>query len=162
MKLFSEYLAEAEEHKDGTYAALLPTTQSRTKLHSWMEKQNIERLVEAKEYHCTVVFSTNPVPEVEKISVDFPMYATIKGWKVFGDDKKMLVAALAVPSAKKLFDETIKIGAKTDYPEYVPHITVATNFKGEIPSEVPQFSIEFYKFKVAPMDKDFSYDDNDD
>lgn len=162
MRLFSDYLAEAEaiEHKDGTYAALLPETNSRTKLHEWMEKQKIDKLVEAKDYHCTVVFSTKPVPEVADIPVNLPFTATPKEWKVFGDDKK-LVLALEAPKAKKLFDETIKMGAKTDYPEYVPHITVALNYQDDVPKDIPPFKIRFYKFKVAPTDSDFSYSDDD-
>ena len=161
MKLFSEYLAEAESnnHTNGTYAALLPETQSRSKLHKWMEKHNIDNLVEAKDYHCTVVYSTKSVPEVKDISIDFSFNATPKEWKIFGDGK-MLVLVLNAPKAKKLFDETIEMGAKTDYPEYVPHITVALNYQNDVPKDIPSFKIRFYKFKVAPLDSDFSYSDD--
>jgi hypothetical protein len=163
MKLFSEYLAEAEteKHTDGTYAALLPTGSSREKLYEWMQKQNIERLIEPSEYHCTVVFSTKPVPDVADIPVKLPFSATVKEWKVFGDHK-MLVAALHAPEAQKLFSKTIEMGAKTDYPEYVPHITVALEYEGDVPESTPDFKIVFYKFKVAPLDADFEYSDNDD
>jgi len=161
MKLFSEYLAEAEEHKDGTYGALLPTQTSREKLHEWMEKQDIPNLVESKEYHCTVVYSTKPVPEVADILAPVPFSATVREWKVFGEDK-MLVAALDCPQAQKLFDKTIDMGAKNDYPEYVPHITVALKYEGDVPKEKPEFKIVFHKFKVSPMDADFSYSDTED
>lgn len=160
MKLFSEYLAEAEdEHKDGTYAALLPENSSREKLHGWMASQHIDKLVDMKDYHCTVVYSTKPVPEVANIPIDLPFNATPKEWKIFGKEK-MLVLVLNAPKAKKLFDATIRMGAKTDYPEYVPHITVALNYQEDVPKEVPLFKIRFHKFKVAPMDTDFSYSDD--
>ena len=162
MKLFSEYLAEVESHSDGTYGALLLTSDSRKKLHNWMEKQSIESLVDPTDYHCTVTYSIKSVPEISNIEVKFPIVTTIKGWEIFGDDKKMLVAVLDAPDAKKLFDQTIKMGAKSDYPEYVPHITVATNYNDKVPEKIPTFKLTFYKFKVAPLDTEFSYNDDGD
>ena len=159
MKLFSDYLAEAEaKEKAGTYGALLPIFSDRLKLYKWMEKQDISNLVKAEDYHCTVVYSTTPVPEVANIDIELPFIAIPKEWKIFGKDK-MLVLALDATEAKELFDETITLGAQTDYPEYIPHITVALQYDGEVPSKLPPFEIQFYKFKVAPIDDDFSYSD---
>jgi len=160
MKLFSEYLMEAEQHKSGTYAALLLKNESRTKLYAWMEEHNIARKIPAKEYHCTVVYSTTPVPNVSDISINFPIKAKFKEWKIFGDDK-LLVAVLTCPKAVKLFKETIKMGAKSDYPTFIPHISVAKNFKGDVPADIPDFEIIFYKFKSDSLDTDFKYNDND-
>lgn len=163
MKSFREYLmeAEAEDHNEsGTYGALLLSKESKKKLHDWMQKHKIDKLVDAVDYHCTVVFSTKPVPEVKNIPIKLPFTARFKEWKVFGDDK-MLVVVLNAPSAKKLFDKTIEMGAKTDYPEYVPHVTVALNYEGEVPKELPDFMIEFINFKVSPLDADFSYSDDE-
>ena len=160
MKLFSEFLAEEDKkEKSGTYAALLPSPATRMWLHKWMEQQNIKEMVDAKDYHCTVVYSTTPVPEIKDIPVDLPMKTSFKEWKVFGDDK-MLVATLNAPEAVKLFEQTIKAGAVSEYPSYVPHISVALHYEGELPEKEPKFSIWFEKFKVAPLDEDFKYNDD--
>ena len=162
MKLFSDYLAEAEaaEKDHGTYASLSPAKEDREKLHSWMEHQHIKKLVDAKDYHCTVVYSTKSVPEITNLKVSLPIKARCKEWKVFGPDK-MLVIALKSSKATALFNKTIKMGAKTDYPSYIPHITVALGFTGDLPKEIPNFDIQFVKFKVGTIDEDFSYNDDD-
>jgi hypothetical protein len=164
MKLFSEYLAEAEaaeqSHKDGTYASLSVKKIGRDKLHSWLEKQKIEGLVDPKEYHCTIVFSTKPVPEVKDIPVPFPIKAKAIGWDIFGSDK-MLVLKITNPKLFDLFDKTVEMGAVSDYPSFVPHISVATGYKGDIPTKIPSFLIQFDKFKVGPLDRDFEYNDDE-
>ena len=160
-KLFSDYLAEAEAaEKKGTYAALHISKPIREKLHIWMEQQQIKKLVEATDYHCTVVYSTIAVPEVKNIPIKFPIKAKPKEWKVFGPDK---ILVLAVDNKKlfELFDKTIEMGAKTDYPSYVPHISVATGFDGDMPEDLPDFNIIFDQFRVGTIDEDFSYSDKD-
>src|ERR1039457_1342145 len=159
MKLFSKFLAEEMAKDHGTYAALLPTKECREKLYKWMEEQSIARLVDVEDYHCTIVYSTKSVPTVADIPVALPIKATCKEWKVFGDDK-MLVLVLTAPKAQKLFDKTIKLGAVSDYSEYVAHITLALRYRCEVPKEVPDFEIEFVKFKVGTIDEDFSYSDD--
>ena len=63
MKSFREYLmeAEAEDHNEsGTYGALLLSKESKKKLHDWMQKHKIDKLVDAVDYHCTVVGVQDP------------------------------------------------------------------------------------------------------
>lgn len=162
MKLFSEYLAEAEaeeKHKDGTYASLSVSKTSRDKLHNWLKNHNIEGLVDPKEYHCTVVYSTKPVPEVADISVPLPIKAKSIEWKIFGTEK-LLVLALKNSKITDLFNKTIKMGAVSDYPSYIPHISVAKDYNKDIPTELPTFLIQFDKFKVGSLDEDFEYNDD--
>lgn len=157
MKLFSEYLKESEEKESsGTYAAMLLDKDSRDNLYDWLSDHKIKNLIEPAEYHCTVVYSVKSVPEVADIEVDLPIEAKIIGWKVFGDEK-LLVAILESNELHKLFDETIKIGAKTDYPEYISHISVAKNYDKEVPEKFPDFSVLLNRFKVDTLDADFNY-----
>lgn len=161
MKSFSEYLAEAEaaENKSGTYASLGMKRDSRDSLHDWLEKQKINELVDPNEYHCTLVYSTTPVPEFVKEKPELPIMAKPKGWKIFGD-KNMLVLVLSCEEAHELFDIAKSLGAKSDYPSYVPHVTVALNYTDSVPKDIPPFSLEFDKFKVGEIDENFSYNED--
>lgn len=164
LKSFRDYLMEAEStdiEASGTYACLVPTIETKNKLHSWLKEKNIENLLEEKDYHCTVVYSTKAVPEVANIPTKFPIVAKPKEWKIFGTDN-LLVLAIDSEPIVKLFDETIALGAKTDYPSFIPHISVAKNYTDQIPSDLPQIDIIFNKFKTSSLDEDFEYDSEDD
>jgi hypothetical protein len=160
MKLFSEYLAEVEKENmksnDGTFAALKLSKDSGEKLHEWLEKNDIKELIDEDEYHCTIVFSNISVPDVKNIPIKFPIKASVKEWKILGTEN-LLCAVLSNRKIVDIFNKTIKMGAKTDYPSFIPHISLAKNFKGELPSEYPNFDLKFEKFKVEPLNADFKY-----
>ena len=161
MKTFREYLKEAEDiEKKGTFGALHIIKESRNELHDWLTDHEIPEILDKNDYHCTIVFSTKPVPEVADIPVKFPIKAKVKEWKVLGTDD-LLVAVLESNKIVKLFNKTIEMGAKTDYPSFIPHISLAMHYKGQMPKEIPEFEIVFDKFKVGPLDADFKYGDDD-
>jgi hypothetical protein len=161
MKSFREYLAEAEEsEKKGTFGALHLTKETRNSLHEWLEENKIKEILDKDDYHCTIVFSTKSVPEVADIPLKFPIKAKVKAWKILGTDD-LLCAVLESKRVVKLFDKTIEMGAKTDYPDFIPHISLAMHYKGDLPEELPEFEIVFDKFKVGPLNADFKYGDDD-
>jgi 2'-5' RNA ligase len=161
MKSFIEYLAEAEEsEKQGTFGALHLEAETRNNLRDWLEEHKIKELLDKDDYHCTIVFSTKSVPEVSDIPLKFPIKATVKEWKILGTDN-LLCAVLESTRIVKLFDKTIEMGAKTDYPNFIPHISLAMNYEGDLPEDVPEFEIVFDKFKVGALDADFKYGDDD-
>jgi len=51
------------------------------------------------------------------------------------------------------------MGATSDYDEYIPHISVAANYTGELPKEVPAFLIVLEEYIVEELDLDYSYDE---
>lgn len=162
MKTFREYLTEAveNEHKAGTYASLSVDKTCREQLHSWLTENEVGGdLLDATDYHCTIVYSRKGVPEIANIEAPLPIKAEPKEWKIFGDDK-ILVLAVTNPKLNDLFNKTRDMGAESDYPSFVPHVSVATNYKGEVPATIPDFPINFTKFKVNELDADFSYNED--
>lgn len=148
-----------EEKKPGTFASLRLSSTCSKKLHKWMDKQNIDNLVDESDYHCTIVFSTKPVEGLENL--EYPSHANIIGWKVLGSPK-LLVAVLDDSKLKPLFDKTMEMGAVSDYPSFIPHISVAINYKGELPAKLPNIKIQFKEFRVEGLDKNFDYKDQAD
>ena len=136
MKLFSEYLAEAE--KKGTYAKMELGESSRKKLYNWCNKNKIENLIEPEEYHVTVAYSRKSVPQISKLEPELPIKCKFIGWENFGGT---LVLKIENSELNELHDETCEMGASYDYDEYIPHISVAKNFTGEVPNQMPKFSI---------------------
>ncbi|VVC05824.1 Uncharacterised protein [uncultured archaeon] len=157
MKNFHEYLMEVEkEEQQGTFASLKLDEKSVQKLSEWVAEHKIVNAIEESKYHCTVVYSRKKVPELEDFSVKLPIRAHFYEWKIL--DGNVLVLVLKSTRIHSLFDQTKKLGAESDYSEYIPHVSIATNWaKKDLPSEIPDFSIVFNEFKVETLDEDFSY-----
>lgn len=161
MKTFSEYLAEATK-SPGTYACLKVSAESKDELRDWLEENEIGGMIdpEEDEYHCTIIYSKKAVPQVEDLDPNLPITAKVKGWEVFGDDK-ILVALLTSKDIVKLNKEAMEMGATSDFDSYVPHVSVATGWDGDVPNSYPKFSIEFDKYDVTELDVDFEYNAKD-
>jgi 2'-5' RNA ligase len=160
MKLFSEYLklVESSEKKKGTYSSFQLDEPSRKKLHDWLESNKIENLVDPDEYHITVTYSRKPVPEINEIKPKLPIKVKAIGWEVFDN---LLVLKVSPSKLKKVYDESLELGATSDYDSYIPHISVAKKFKGEVPETFPKFTITLNEFIVDELDLDFSYSMDD-
>lgn len=138
-----DYLAESA-YPGGTYSSLVLSASTQEQLYSFCAGLEIPNLVEPGEYHCTLIYSKHPCPAVSDEDFALPCEAMAKGYQIFGQDEKVLVLELYCPNATRLhqlFRE--KYGAAHDYPSYVPHITIAHNFTGELPVEIPEFEIVF-------------------
>lgn len=147
-----DYLFESK-YPDGTYACLNLSDDSKEELLAFCAGLDISNLVESKEYHCTLIYSREPCPDIIKEDFELPCTGLPVGFKILGTDEKVLVLELYCPDATRLHELFMeKYGATHDYPEYIPHITIANKFKGEIPKEIPEFEITFDDRKVEKLD----------
>ncbi len=147
----TDYLFESA-HPGGTYSSIILSVESREELYAACAKLGIDNLVEPDEYHCTLIYSKVSCPDVEQEDFDLPCNAMIVGFKILGVDEKVLVAELYCPNAVRLHDLFMKkYGATHDYPEYIPHVTIAKDFKGELPNDIPEFDIEFSGMTVEEL-----------
>lgn len=147
-----DYLFESFQ-PGGTYSSLLPSVDSKEQLHAFCVKQGIENLVDPDEYHCTLIYSKNPCPTVASEDYGLPCQAIPTGFRILGDERPVLVLEIYCPDAVNLHSRfRLKHGATHDYPEYIPHITVAKDFHGEVPKEVPDFDIDFTGFNLMELD----------
>jgi hypothetical protein len=146
-----DYLFESA-HPGGTYSSLIPSVESREELFAHCAKIGLENLVEPDEYHCTLIYSKVSCPDVAHEDFNLPCKAMIIGFKVLGAEKKVLVAELYCPNAARLHELFMeKHGATHDYPEYIPHVTIAEDFDGEIPVDIPDFDIVFTGMTVEEL-----------
>ena len=137
----------------GTYSSLLPSVESKEQLYLFCAKAGIENLVDSDEYHCTLIYSKNPCPTISSEDYGLPCQAIPVEFRVLGTDSPVLVLEVYCPDAVNLHSRfRLKHGATHDYPEYIPHITVAKNFQGEVPKEIPEFDIEFTGFNIMELD----------
>ncbi len=155
LKMFSEYLAEEENKTStGTYSSLVLSDLSKSKLKTWVTKHHISNAASAETYHCTINYSRKEVPAIEKLTPNLPIKANIKGWDLLGpnNEKNVLVLLLDCPDAEQLFEDTTKLGAISDYPEFIAHITIAAPYSSELPKAYPKFTLVFNEFKVEELD----------
>lgn len=142
-------------HSAGTYSSIIPTDVDKTFLHQFLLDLGIPSLIDKDEYHCTIVYSNHPCPKIETENFELPCKAIPTGYAVFGQDSQVLVMTLYCPHARSLhkrFKE--KYNAVFDYPQYTPHITIADNFLGSTPTELPDIILTFDSYVVEPLDAD--------
>jgi len=102
------------------------------------------------------VYSRKYVPELEKMDPKLPIYVKPIGWDIFGKDK-LLVLKLDPIEIEKIHDEAISLGATDDFPDFIPHISVAINFTSDIPSEIPKLKFKLNSYVTEDLDFDFDY-----
>jgi 2'-5' RNA ligase len=146
-----DYLFESA-HPAGTYSSLIPSVECKEELYAYCAKLGIENLVEPDEYHCTLIYSKHACPDVAHENFNLPCKALPIGFRILGTDKKVLVLELYCPNATRLHELFMgKHNATHDYPEYIPHITIASDFDDKVPIEVPEIEIEFSGMTVEEL-----------
>jgi hypothetical protein len=151
MKKLLESLKNSS-HPGGTYSALTLSTKSSEELLSFMASLGVDNLEDSDEYHCTLIYSAQPCPEITKEDFALPCKALPIEFRVLGKEKKVLVLEIYCPNASRLHNLFMeKYGATHDYPEYIAHITVAKDFIGEPPVDIPDFQIEFNGMMIKEL-----------
>jgi hypothetical protein len=146
-----DYLFESY-HPGGTYSSLLPSVESREEIFALCAKLGIPNLVEADEYHCTLIYSKKDCTDIAKEDFNLPCSAIPVGFKILGTESKVLVLEVYCPNATFLHNMFMeKHGATHDYPDYIPHITIAKDYQGEPPTEVPEIQIDFTGFTIEEL-----------
>lgn len=148
-----DYLFE-NAHPGGTYASLIPSIETKEALFRFCSDIGIPNLVDTRDYHMTLVYSKKAVPDIIHEDFDLPIEALMKGFKILGDEKKVLVIELYCPGAKRLHELfQKKYGATHDYPDFIPHITVAEDYEGDdVPADMFEGEIIFSGEQVSELD----------
>lgn len=146
-----DYLFESS-HPGGTYASVIPSVECRNELYAFCAGLGIDNLVDPDEYHCTIIYSKVPCPGVKNVNFELPFGAIMKNFKILGNDSKVLVMEIYCPAARALHDEMCNVhGAHHDYDSYIPHITIAKDFAGDLPTEIYEGEIEFTGMVVEEL-----------
>jgi 2'-5' RNA ligase len=160
MKTLKELRKSLSKNK-GTYASLKLNYQSKNELFEHVKFIGIPNVVDRDQYHTTVIYSRKEIPQAYALNnLDGPFTAIAKEWRIFPsqDTGHCLVLVLDCIEATEMHNEFMSMGATYDYPEYIPHITIATNYTDAImPQVVPYFSLKFDKLIVEPLDLDYTY-----
>src|SRR5574337_1110859 len=96
-----DYLFESK-YPGGTYSSLLVSDDSQKELFAFCASIGIDNLVDPEDYHCTVVYSKSPCPEIANEDFNLPCKAIPIGFKILGTDTKVLVLEVFCPNAVRL------------------------------------------------------------
>lgn len=144
---------EAEDHSDGTYAAVYMKPQTAQRLVDWCRDNGI-KTQPAEEMHCTLVYSKTPVPELAQFDgTPVSITASVRGWKLLGT---ALVLELDCAACESLNGKMMAAGATSDYPSYIAHTTIDPEYAGDIPDVTPDFDLEYNRIVVTPINPDRS------
>ncbi len=144
------------KHQAGTYSCVKPSADTVNRLQEYIN-QNLSGVVDiqpAHELHCTVVYSTTPAPLVEVLEPELPIQVTAKQFSLFGEENDVLVLEIESPELVQLFNQSSDLGATSDWPNYKPHITLASNATGIDLTELPaiEFDLIFDQYFVDALD----------
>lgn len=147
---FRKFLELTQERYPGVYMALKLSDYSEQVL-----KKSCESLGDLDEnLHCTLIYSDKPF--IGKIKVnDYSIIVKPKKFSLFGENNDILVLEVESSELMNRNRELIQqYGFIQDW-EYSPHITLVTNFSGDIESlELPIFDIVLEKEYLEVLDKD--------
>ena len=140
---FREFLGlETQEHYPGVYMALKLSKKSERELKEFCEILD-EDLDE--NLHCTLIYSDKPF--IGKIEVmDYSIIVKPKKFSLFGENNDILVLEVESRMLMNRNRELMQRYGFIQNWEYNPHITLVTNFSGDIESlELPIFDIVLEK-----------------
>ena len=143
-----------QKQQHGTYASLKLSAVSSNSLFDHISSVNDR--VPKGEYHTTICYSRNPVPEVENIHPNLPITAKAISYEVFPtkNDGHVLVLRIQSPEIEQLNQDITDLGAISDYPEYKAHITLAMDNPDISQLSLPTFPLVFDTFHVEGLDLD--------
>lgn len=121
---------EIKKNEDGIYIWLTPDELSTLNIMRLLQKAPF-KTVNSTDLHCTVLYCTNDentLPNALDTPVDARYEANIVRVDTWQDHKgrTVLVLALDSPELTDLHDSIVAQGFEHGYPDYNPHITIAT------------------------------------
>lgn len=140
--------------KPGTYVALKVAAESEKLLRDFAKENSIT--ITEDNLHTTVIYSKKHCENFE-LDTNQGHIAYPTGYALFGDKhEKILVILLNAPSiVARHLQLMAKHSATYSYPVYQPHITLASNFTGDVNTIPP---IDF----LISFDKEYTEDLQDD
>ena len=138
-----------DPHANGTFVAAWMSKQSAQQLADWCDQQQIAH-DDFGEFHCTLCYSRQPMPQAEALQGPVHLTAQVLEWKNLGET----AAVIAVESAKivQLHQLLRQHGASHDYDEYTPHVTVnSQQHLAPLPHQLPPFELTFDRIVVKPI-----------
>lgn len=152
-----------EQRKTGVYISAKFDDKSEKQIYNWISSQNIgdATISPIKDYHCTVIYSRKDIPKDEWINEIVLYRAKPKALRIFPYDKgsHCLVLELKSPSLEKLHKDIIKLGATHDYPDYIPHVTIAYGIDSDFKIDnlqLPEFELIITEIKSEKLDLDWA------
>lgn len=135
----------------GTYAAMWPTATSKNDLLKYFDK--VPDLVD--DFHVTTTYSRNPVP-LRNRSLDIVLDHRHFAYDMFGENKNVLVMKVNHPNLDRLWQKAMSLGATWDHEQYMPHITLSSNFGGDLSvlPPTPTFDITLDRYIVDVLKED--------
>lgn len=152
-------------HPNGTYMSVKLSRASREALDKWSTEHNIPNPINPKDFHTTIVYSRKGIPGVVDYSIELPIKAKIKGWKIFPSEsgtKRCLVAVVDSPELEK-HHEAIhgEYGASYDYADYIPHVTFSYDYgSSKIPTNIPDIELVYDRKAIEALDPEFTSEKN--
>lgn len=148
------------DHSQGTYAAYKLSAESAKALNDWFMDTLNEGIKAPDSYHCTLIMSHNPFPQLEQVYIPVPVTATPTGISIFGTENDYIVLELESQQMQEAYDICAAMGAKSDWPTYHPHVTLVSHVDPKFDYKINRLDVTklppmiFDKVIVSPLKQD--------
>lgn len=144
------------------YGNLKVSEESKHKIIELCESIGIEP-TNQEDLHCTIMYSRENVDKLISFSeddFDLPVEGVGSKLLVLGKDTFSVVIALESSKIIQMHNELIEEGASYDYPEFIPHVSVAyyedPSLIPELPSEIESIDIVFDRVEIMESDNNYN------
>lgn len=158
-----------ERRQTGIYASCSYDEESLSKLQIWLEGQNdlIPMPVPLENIHTTVVYSRAdfPCPIGQSIHLTDSQPFCPSGFTLLGkpeDEMACLVMLLDADALVHVHNFCLNEGAKHDYEDYIPHVTLSYQVPKDFDHsqiQVPDFCLKPNAIKFEPLDLNWCLQD---
>jgi 2'-5' RNA ligase len=159
--MIKNYQTLARRKGFGVYAALNLSNSSKASLGKLIMTLPIPgSLTDTLGYHTTLCYSRADVPLVDKMAFPNIVIARTGKLDTFNTKSDGLCLVLHVESEaiRRLHQELTFLGAKSDYPEYKPHVTLATNCSLGVLENLPEINMLLSYDSHVIEELDLNYD----
>ena len=122
MHSFKEFCEVQNREQGYGYVSVKPISESLHLIRKLINNSGIENSLNNAELHMTLAYdANNPVLTVDAAPQDTIINGTMKEVKLLGD---ALVVVLESDEAQQRYEELADLGFGSDYPDYIPHISL--------------------------------------
>ena len=140
MHTFQEYMALQEHEMGYGYVSVKPTAETIHIIKNLIADAGLSNAIDTSELHMTLAYDTNN-PAMKVDVSDAIITGTLAKVKMLGD---ALVVTVDSEDAQKRFKELLDFGFGTDYPNFIPHISLKYD---PSPEDLVDVNSVFKKYK---------------
>lgn len=141
-------LAQEKNLSEQFYSHYKLDLESGIKFYNWMKRNDVPDPVEMEELHCTLIYSKTDPTNYEASNTPIDIDLSLGEFAHLGKSEDNMATVLKLPLTSALsqrYNLVKSKGATSDFPTYIPHITLSYKAFNYSHLVLPDFHITLYR-----------------